>query len=127
MKLQDYQHRFTFNEWATPPLHANQSFSHWAVKARVVKMVRNKAAEMADVVPALGKCRVQLTWYVNDKKRRDADNLWPLLKALCDGLVDAGVVEDDTPEFMDKPQPQITFVEKQIMPAHICLEVEKIS
>lgn len=34
-----------------------------------------------------------------------ADNLVPTLKAAADGLVDAGVVRDDTPDLMTKVMP----------------------
>ncbi|WP_162786781.1 hypothetical protein [Janibacter anophelis] len=37
-----------------------------------------------------------------DRRRRDEDNLFATLKPLADGLVDAGVVADDTPDLMRK-------------------------
>jgi hypothetical protein len=35
------------------------------------------------------------------------------LKALCDGLVDAEVVPDDVPEYMQKLMPAIRYVPKK--------------
>ena len=35
-----------------------------------------------------------------DRLRRDQDNLVPTLKPCIDGLVDAGVIPDDTPEYV---------------------------
>lgn len=90
------------------PLSANGRMHHMQ-EARIVKKVRAAAAEAAARLPALGKCRVTLTWFVNINRRRDVDNLYPTLKALCDGLVDAGVVADDTPEFMEKLAPVIVY------------------
>lgn len=65
-------------------------------------------------VPAMVRCRVELTWFVADKRRRDVDNLAWTLKPLCDALAgtrqwDHRIVEDDTPEFMEKPMPGIVY------------------
>ena len=52
-------------------------------------------------------CQVTLHYRPRDNRRRDADNLVPTLKALCDGLVDAGLVPDDTPNYMHKHKPEV--------------------
>ena len=52
---------------------------------------------------------VELVWFVTDKRRRDADNPVLTLKALCDGLVDAEIVPDDTPEYMTKLPVRIEY------------------
>lgn len=97
--------------WETPPLTLNQRFAHRAQQWALVKKVRTTGALLvrAQRIPRLGRCRVTLTWYVRTKHRRDADNITATLKALCDGLVDAEVVADDTPELMDKLMPVITY------------------
>lgn len=46
---------------------------------------------------------------VADRRKRDEDNVVPTLKALCDGLVDAKVVKDDTPQYMVKNMPVIEY------------------
>ena len=88
------------------PLTANplslNGRQHWRVKAKHTKQWRQFAALSATRYPELPACDVTLTWFVTDKRRRDEDNLYPLLKALCDGLVDAGVVPDDTARWMGK-------------------------
>ncbi|MER5388359.1 hypothetical protein [Saccharopolyspora sp. NPDC002686] len=91
-----------------PPLTANQRL-HWRTRAQLTRTIRNAAAVRARnaKVPALGRCAVRLVWTVTDRRRRDADNLVPTLKACADGLVDAGVVADDTPELMAKHMPEI--------------------
>ena len=86
---------------ATNPLSLNARM-HWATKARLTKQWRFFAATHAARYPELGRCDVTLTWFVTNKHRRDEDNLYLLLKALCDGLVDAGVVTDDTSDLMGK-------------------------
>lgn len=84
------------------PLSLN-SRAHYMAKANETKKWRLFAKVHAmNNVPELGACDVTLTWFVTDRRRRDEDNLYLLLKALCDGLVDAGVVPDDTAEFMGK-------------------------
>jgi hypothetical protein len=61
-------------------------------------------------VPALGRCRAQLTWWVGLNRVRDPDNLARLEKRLFDAIVLAGVVDDDRPELMDKPRAVIRRV-----------------
>jgi len=92
--------------WHRPPLTSNQRM-HWAHKAKITKEVRNVAFMLARDVPFLACIEVTLTWVVTSNRRRDEDNIVPTLKALCDGLVDADIVPDDTPEFMRKHMPRI--------------------
>lgn len=108
-----------------PPLTANQRM-HWRKKALVTRTVRMIAKEFTGHIPPLVKCRVQLIWLVTDKVRRDVDNVVPTLKALCDGLVDAGIVRDDTPKYMEKLMPVISRVEKAAGPKRMQLIVEEI-
>lgn len=91
--------------YAKPPLTANQRL-HWAPKHKITRAVREAAFYQARAhgIPPLGRCRVELTWVVADRRRRDADNVSPTLKAICDGFVDAGIVTDDTPDLMQKPE-----------------------
>ena len=106
------------------PLTSNQRL-HWAHKAKITRNVRDATRMLAHRIPELGKCRVTLTWFVKTTTRRDADNIVPTLKAMCDGLVDAGVVPDDTPAEMEKLMPVIKY-EKGAIP-HMELRIEMIS
>lgn len=112
----------------TAPISENGR-EHWRTKASKVKGVRG-AAYLAAVrarIPDLGRCEVSLTWYVNTKHKRDAENVVPTLKALCDGLVDAGVVRDDTPDLMTKHMPVIQYQPKEENPTpHMVLRVSQI-
>jgi crossover junction endodeoxyribonuclease RusA len=95
--------------WSKPPLTLNGSYgSHWA-HAKRVKEVRRVAAALARGahVPHLESCTVQLHYVPRDGRRRDTDNLVATLKPIADGLVDAGIVDDDAPAFMAKPEPII--------------------
>jgi crossover junction endodeoxyribonuclease RusA len=85
---------------------------HWRVKARKVAEIRyaaegavTAAGVAVDVMPHI---TVGLVYVPRDKRRRDADNLVvPLMKALVDGIVDAGVVADDDTEHVTRTMPVI--------------------
>lgn len=107
-----------------PPLNANQRL-HWAKKAALTKQVRAAsfwAAKNAGI-PTCDRVRVTLTWFVRTTTRRDSDNVVPTLKALCDGLVDAGVVDDDTPTWMQKVMPVIEYRPGQPASMQLLIEV----
>ena len=91
-----------------PPLNMNQRL-HWAQKAKLTKAIRHEAFVRcrAARIPRAQHITVQLHYQPRDNRRRDSDNLVPTLKALCDGIVDAGVVSDDTPDYMTKIMPTI--------------------
>lgn len=115
-----------FPEWERPPLTANQRL-HWRKRAALTKQVRGATLDLTHQFPAMQRIQVQLIWWVNDKRRRDVDNLVPTFKAMCDGLVDAGMVPDDTPEFMDKLMPRIELVDRLVMKQHLELFIKEIA
>lgn len=95
--------------WERPPLNANQRL-HWAAKATKTREIRSAAMWAAHAIrPRPSRVTVQLVWVVTDRRRRDSDNIYPTFKAMCDGLVDAGIVPDDTPEYMNKLGPIIRY------------------
>lgn len=97
-----------------PLLTMNQRRHHFAV-ARDVKVLRQAAAFLMrkhHVPRNQSHVVVSLHYTPRDNRRRDADNLVPTLKALCDGIVDAGIVADDTPTYMTKHMPVITPADK---------------
>ena len=110
-------------DYRRPPLTANQRI-HWRRKAEITAAVRTATMINARRIPNLTRCEVALTWYVTDRRRRDADNLVPTLKAMCDGLVDAGVVADDIPSLMVKHMPVIEF-DAEVRP-HMVLRVSSL-
>lgn len=92
-----------------PPLNLNDR-DHWTAKSKKTRAVRRivKAKVLAQGLPTgLGHISTQLVWMTPDARRRDEDNLVATAKAAWDGLVDAGIVEDDTPQFMTKLMPRI--------------------
>jgi len=58
-------------------------------------------------VPALGACSVQLHFRPPRPRRWDTDNLVPTLKPVVDALVRSGVLPEDTPRFVRRPEPVI--------------------
>lgn len=106
-----------------PPLNMNQRM-HWAQKAKITKAIRHEAFVRcrAARIRKANHITVQLHYQPKDNRRRDADNLVPTLKALCDGIVDAGIVLDDTPNYMTKIMPTIQPAIKG-QPAKMWLEI----
>jgi crossover junction endodeoxyribonuclease RusA len=82
---------------------------HWRRKAALVKRVRLLAFAKAQHVgvPALPRIAVELHYVPRDRRRRDPLNLVATLKPVEDGLVDAGVVPDDTPEYVEPTMPRL--------------------
>lgn len=77
-----------------------------AVREAVTYLLRSLINRRA-MPDRFDKIRVDLTWYVSDRRKRDEDNLSPLLKAVCDAIgSDRGtgvrLVADDDPAHMQK-------------------------
>ena len=91
--------------WTQPPLTANQRL-HWAAKARLTREVRQTAMVLArhHKAPRADRVIITLHWRPKVGRKRDTINLAPLHKALVDGLIDAGVAEDDTHEHVSTPE-----------------------
>jgi len=108
--------------WSVPPVKPNGGHGNIHAHARKVKQARQVMGLLARnaQIPVLGRCEVLLTWHVGDRIARDADNLLWVLKPLCDALAGAGkqpwdypIVPDDTPEYMRKLMPEISYVAGQ--------------
>ncbi|GFH39831.1 hypothetical protein [Pseudolactococcus insecticola] len=76
---------------------------HYAVKAKLTAQLRAQARlkTLGSVnVPYSPKkpCRVLITVYSPTRRKLDPPNLYPTVKALIDGMTDAGVWTDDNHE-----------------------------
>lgn len=94
--------------WTTPPLTLNpRRHGHWHAHARTVRDVRSTGALVARAagIPPLERATAALHYRPRDRRRRDPENLTPTSKALVDGLVDAGVLPDDTPTYFTPAVP----------------------
>lgn len=74
-------------------------------------------------IPALGPSKVEVCWFVPDKRIRDNDSLAAFYKAACDALVDCGVWPDDNYRWItysglwiDDTQPKNARLEIRITP-----------
>lgn len=87
----------------TPPMSSNdQRRAHWSEQARAKEQVTSSVAWLCkqQKIPKLITVRVCVTWFPKDRRRRDADSLGPLLKGCLDGMVLAGVLADDSHQFV---------------------------
>ena len=98
-----------------PPkgLHANDR-AHWRTKAKSTETIRQETMLRVRALRLgeLHRISVQLVWVVGDQRKRDEDNIWPLVKAVCDGIgsdrgTSARLVADDDPLHMVKLAPVI--------------------
>ena len=95
--------------WTVPPLSMNDR-GHWRTKNRIIAEVRHTSFMLAKhhkVPKQLGRISALLVYYPRDRRRRDPENYVATLKPLVDGLVDARIIPDDTPEFYLPVMPQI--------------------
>jgi crossover junction endodeoxyribonuclease RusA len=111
--------------WSRPPLSMNdRGRSRGAVfaKARTVREIRAlimTLARAARLPRDVAHVTVQLHYRPRDNQRRDTDNLVATLKPIADGLAKGtvttpgyGMVPDDIPAYMAKPEPIIHPAER---------------
>lgn len=110
--------------YATPPLTLNGRM-HWATKARVTREVRAHVAWAMVHSQPCERIHVTLVYVPRDKRRRDRDNLVATLKPCIDGLVDAGIVPDDSPEYVSWTPPEIAAPDPK--DPHLKLIVERLA
>ena len=78
---------------------------HWAPKANLTRQWRNSAAFGAELSLASSDfpqppSLVRVSFPVKQNRRRDPHNAAPTIKAIVDGLVDAGVWVDDSDDYV---------------------------
>jgi crossover junction endodeoxyribonuclease RusA len=86
---------------------------HWAQKSKISRLWRDAACEWAEAsfcrchqMP-LPPCLVTVHIPVKGNRRRDPHNYFPTVKPIVDGLVDAGLWPDDTPEWVRCIEPTL--------------------
>lgn len=92
------------------------SRAHWRVKNRSTRDVRILVAHEAIKarIPQMQRMQVELVWVVNDRRKRDPDNVIGLMKPVADALasntgISVNLVADDSPEFCVKLMPRIEY------------------
>ena len=91
-----------------PLVNANKRM-HRMRQADLTKAIRAAAcvlARKADV-PAMKRARIVCQYRPPDRRRRDVHNLYPSAKAAVDGLVDAGVLPDDSDRYLIGPDMRV--------------------
>jgi len=90
-------------------LNANDRDGHWARRRRVTAALRESAGWLARCqrIPPLSRAHVLAVYEPPDRRRRDAANLYPSVKACVDGLIDAGMLPDDDSAHLDGPDMRI--------------------
>ena len=87
---------------------------HWREDRRLTKVWRRAAAWSA--IAQLGQSpdarmrgpsTVTITLPVHGAHKRDPHNYFPTVKHIIDGLVDAGIWPDDTPEWVTTTEPHL--------------------
>ena len=111
--------------WARPPLSANDRRHHMA-HAKLVAEVRVTAGWVVKAarIPACVRATVGLVYVPPIRRKRDGgENYADTLKAAIDGVVDAGVVPDDTPEYLIRLMPVVAPVDRDNPGVFLTLEV----
>lgn len=93
-------------------ISANDSL-HWAERRKKVAALRDRGRVLAHNWTLKhrpyfqrAELRVAVTW--PDRRKRDAGNIQPTLKAIVDGFVDKGLLPDDDDEHFRGPYPYAT-------------------
>ena len=85
-------------------LNANRR-DHYMQHAAKVRAWRDAAhwIARAEKLPKVRKAQIIATLHFGDRRRRDAHNYYPTLKAIVDGLVDHGLLPDDSHQYLIGP------------------------
>nr|DAV61053.1 MAG TPA: Endodeoxyribonuclease RusA [Caudoviricetes sp.] len=102
---------------------------HWGVRARLTKQLRQWGyllGREGEGVARLGltHARVEVEFAYPDRRRRDRSNLAPTVKALMDGLIDAGLLPDDADRFLDGPH---TVIADNLAGKHLNIPMYEVS
>lgn len=78
---------------------------HWARKASITESWRTAGWVYARraKVPRLERARIDVMFHFPTARRRDRSNLMATVKCLVDGITTAGVLEDDSDEYLEGP------------------------
>nr|DAQ64770.1 MAG TPA: Endodeoxyribonuclease RusA [Caudoviricetes sp.] len=101
---------------------------HWGVRARLTKQLRQWGyllGREGEGVARLGltHARVEVEFAYPDRRRRDRSNLAPTVKALMDGLIDAGLLPDDADRFLDGPH---TVIADNLAGKHLSIPMYEV-
>lgn len=110
--------------YTTPPLTSNQRL-HWRSEYAIKKALRLAVygAARDQKIPPCESVHVVLVYVPRDRRRRDSHNLVPTVKVAVDAIVSAGVIPDDTPEYLSESMPIIAEPDRN--DPHLRLEITR--
>ena len=82
-----------------PLLNANGR-EHWSKRAHITSDIRMLSRNLSSHIPRLDKVKIKAIYYAPNNRRRDMSNLFPSVKGMVDGLVDSGVLKDDSDRYV---------------------------
>ena len=99
---------------------------HWAQKARRTRALRIRAAYAARAarIPPMARARITVHVHGRTRARTDPANAYPTVKAVIDGLVDAGVLPDDDAAHLDGPDMRLGDPDPRLPTGHHRLTVD---
>jgi len=110
------------------PLSLNDRQGYWATaKGRRAWLEASVAVLEAAGVPHCHRVRATLFYTPKQDRRRDPDNLVASYKPVVDALVVAGVLDDDTQEYVDRVWPVIRPKDKALVGGRFHLRVERLA
>lgn len=107
------------------PLLSMNDRDHWRTKARKVKTWRTAVRFAAGHRKPLPPCVVTITLDVVGNLRRDPHNYFSTVKACVDGLVDSGLWENDTPDWVTTTEPVLNVIGRKTVPQVIITLTER--
>jgi crossover junction endodeoxyribonuclease RusA len=100
---------------------------HWRKKAQKTKAWREAAFDAAlrehGIPPGPFPSEVHFEMEMSTNRRRDAMNLYPTIKACVDGMVDAFLWPDDTPEWVHTNEPTFVVVGRNQGPLTVTVTI----
>lgn len=109
------------------PLSLNDRMHHMVrAKANATWKAATEAAVREAGVPAMDGCLVTMFYIPRYKRRHDEDNLVASMKPIADGIVAAGVVPDDTREYMARNWPVFCPADSRRTEGRILVQIEQL-
>ncbi|MDD5702116.1 MAG: hypothetical protein PHU23_08720 [Dehalococcoidales bacterium] len=107
----------TFSDLPYVELRANYHKSNfWGQRSESTKIARDEAYKLAVdyrnkylVRKKIDTCTIEEVFYVDNKQRRDIEGLMYAVKPWIDGIVDAGIIVDDSWRHVKKLSGEIVF------------------
>jgi Holliday junction resolvase RusA-like endonuclease len=110
------------------PMSLNDRQGYWA-KAKSTKAWREGtlAALLTHHIPHCDRVSAELVYTPRQNRRRDPDNLTLSFKPAVDALVDAGIIDDDTQDYVERHWPWISSPVKDMPDGRFVLIVERLA